>query len=67
MRLQGKVAIVTGGLQGIGKATVELFLQEGASVVVADLPKSGGEWNPAADSERQNTFTSKRTLRKKRA
>ncbi|GAB7054216.1 MULTISPECIES: SDR family NAD(P)-dependent oxidoreductase [Paenibacillus] len=51
MRLQGKVAIVTGGLQGIGKATVELFLQEGASVVVADLPKSGGEWNPAADSE----------------
>ena len=37
MRLQGKVAIVTGAGSGIGKATVELFRREGATVVGADL------------------------------
>ena len=36
-RLAGKVAIVTGAGSGIGKATVELFRQEGARVVGADL------------------------------
>ena len=35
MRLQNKVAIVTGGSRGIGYATVERFLQEGAMVVLA--------------------------------
>lgn len=44
MRLKGKIAIVTGGLNGIGKATVELFLQEGAHVVVADLNDNGMEF-----------------------
>jgi len=37
-RLQGRVALVTGGLQGIGRAIVERFLAEGASVMLADLP-----------------------------
>ena len=37
MRLSGKVAIVTGAGSGIGKATVELFRREGATVVGADL------------------------------
>lgn len=37
MRLAGKVAIVTGAGSGIGKATVELFRNEGATVVGADL------------------------------
>jgi NAD(P)-dependent dehydrogenase (short-subunit alcohol dehydrogenase family) len=36
-RLEGKVAIVTGAASGIGKAAVELFRREGATVVGADL------------------------------
>lgn len=35
--LQGKVAIVTGGASGIGRATAGRFVEQGASVVVADL------------------------------
>ena len=41
--LEGKVAIVTGGAQGIGQALVEGLEREGATVVVADLdPPEGG-------------------------
>jgi NAD(P)-dependent dehydrogenase (short-subunit alcohol dehydrogenase family) len=36
-RLAGKIAIVTGAASGIGKATVELFRNEGATVVGADI------------------------------
>jgi NAD(P)-dependent dehydrogenase (short-subunit alcohol dehydrogenase family) len=41
--LSGKVAIVTGGASGLGRATVELFLKEGAKVVIADVDKRGEE------------------------
>jgi len=41
--LAGRVAIVTGGASGIGRATVELFVEEGASVVVADVDTAAGE------------------------
>ena len=36
-RLEGRVAIVTGAAGGIGRATVELFVKEGARVVMTDL------------------------------
>ena len=36
-RLEDKVAIVTGATGGIGRATTELFLKEGASVLMVDL------------------------------
>ena len=37
-RLEGRVALVSGALRGIGRAIVERYVQEGAHVIVADLP-----------------------------
>lgn len=42
-RLAGRVAVITGGGSGIGRATVLRFLQEGAAVVVADYNTQTGE------------------------
>ncbi len=41
-RLEGKVALVTGGSGGIGSATLRRFVEEGAAVVCSDLNEEGG-------------------------
>jgi NAD(P)-dependent dehydrogenase (short-subunit alcohol dehydrogenase family) len=42
VRLKGKVAIVTGGANGMGRATAVLFAREGAAVVVGDVDQNAG-------------------------
>ena len=49
MRLAGKIAIVTGAGSGIGKATVELFRKEGATVVGADVKGADVECDAGFD------------------
>src|SRR5918911_1450564 len=43
MRLQDKIAIITGGANGMGRATALRFAREGASVVVADVEYENAE------------------------
>ena len=54
MRCSGKVAIVTGGAMGIGRAIVEALLAEGANVVIAD--RDGAEQAAQALDNAQNSL-----------
>ncbi len=42
-RIEGKVAVVTGGCSGIGLATVRRFAEEGARVVIGDIDRAAGQ------------------------
>lgn len=53
-RFQGKVAVVTGGASGLGRAIAERLAAEGATVVVADLLKPDGELRPGMEFVRND-------------
>lgn len=43
MELDGKIAIITGGAHGIGRGSVEVFVEQGARVVIGDIDEEAGQ------------------------
>jgi NAD(P)-dependent dehydrogenase (short-subunit alcohol dehydrogenase family) len=52
LKLEGKIAVITGGASGIGEATVEKFVSEGAKVVIADMQVERGTALAASHGDR---------------
>ena len=52
MRLEGKVALITGGGSGMGRVASELFASEGANVVLTDVNDESGEATASAIGDR---------------
>ena len=52
MRLEGKVALITGGGSGMGKVASELFAAEGANVVLTDVNDEAGEATASSIGDR---------------
>ncbi|MCU1361693.1 MAG: short-chain dehydrogenase/reductase [Ilumatobacteraceae bacterium] len=50
-RLDGKIALITGGGKGIGRGTARLFTREGATVVIAEIDDEAGEETAAGLAE----------------
>ena len=61
MRLQDKVAIVTGGGSGIGTAYTRRFLAEGAKVMIADIGEEQGTRTAAELAGEAGTRTASRS------
>ena len=51
MRLEGKVALISGGSRGMGAAEAKLFAQEGAKVVIGDVLEEEGHRTEAEINE----------------
>ena len=56
-RLAGKKALVTGGAQGLGEATLRMFAREGATVAVTDINGAGAEAVASSINEARGTGT----------